>query len=222
MGKERLDGSGVRLINGIWLHEDSMLDMFLETGKTFAGKGTYQFRKFQSAFPFIDKFRHAIDVGAHVGTWSRVFARCFAKVTAFEPNDAAADCFDMNVIDNQCDIKLHRVALGHKHAMVGLTRDDVLTRVKRGDEVAMCMLDDFNFQEVDLIKIDVEGFEERVLRGAEATIRNNKPLLIIEQKPGLAEKYQIENKAAIILAHSWGARVRWELDGDYCMTWLKR
>jgi methyltransferase, FkbM family len=41
-------------------------------------------------------------------------------------------------------------------------------------------LDNFNFNNISLIKIDVEGFELYVLRGAIETIKKNKPRIIIE------------------------------------------
>jgi len=54
------------------------------------GPALISFGKFQSAFPYIKNFRHAIDVGAHVGLWARVFARCFARLTAFELSNIIA------------------------------------------------------------------------------------------------------------------------------------
>ena len=41
-------------------------------------------------------------------------------------------------------------------------------------------LDSYSFKRVDLLKIDVEGFELDVLLGAENTIRQFKPRIIIE------------------------------------------
>ncbi len=41
-------------------------------------------------------------------------------------------------------------------------------------------LDEFNFKDVGLIKIDVEGAEDAVLDGAINTIKNNMPVIIIE------------------------------------------
>ena len=41
-------------------------------------------------------------------------------------------------------------------------------------------LDDYNFTDVDIIKIDVEGHEHSVLLGAKQTILQNKPLIQIE------------------------------------------
>ena len=42
-------------------------------------------------------------------------------------------------------------------------------------------LDDFEFEDIDFIKIDVEGFEKKVIQGAKNTIIKYNPLLVIEQ-----------------------------------------
>jgi hypothetical protein len=41
-------------------------------------------------------------------------------------------------------------------------------------------LDSYNFSKIDFIKIDVEGWEEQVLRGAMDTILKYKPRMYIE------------------------------------------
>ena len=48
--------------------------------------------------------------------------------------------------------------------------------------VTMRKIDSLNIENIGLIKIDVEGFEMDVLRGAEKTIRIQKPTLIIENE----------------------------------------
>ena len=52
--------------------------------------------------------------------------------------------------------------------------------VERYITVPLRTLDSFNFKNVGLIKIDTEGYEVPVLLGAERTIKENKPRLIIE------------------------------------------
>ena len=46
--------------------------------------------------------------------------------------------------------------------------------------VEQVTLDSYNFTDVDIIKIDVEGYELNVLSGAEETIKNNRPIVQVE------------------------------------------
>ena len=84
----------------------------------------------------------------------------------------------------------------------------------------MNRLDDFNFQNVDFIKIDCEGYEYFVLRGAEKTLLQNKPCIIVEQKPETGmEKYGIGITDGVKYLESLGAKRRASIQGDYILSW---
>ena len=46
--------------------------------------------------------------------------------------------------------------------------------------VPQCTLDSYNFNDVDIIKLDVEGYEFQVLEGSVNTIMQNRPIIQIE------------------------------------------
>jgi hypothetical protein len=56
-------------------------------------------------------------------------------------------------------------------------------------------VDDFKLSDVDLIMLDIEGSEFRALRGAEATIRRCRPLIVFEDK-GLGAQFYGEKRDA--------------------------
>jgi FkbM family methyltransferase len=216
-------------VKGIWLPEaEEHLIPFIENGPEFAGAGTYQLHKLQATFPYIKNFRHAVDVGAHVGLWSRILARCFRRLTAFEPIEAYRTCFQMNVPAGQgCDLELQPVALARTEEVL---RFDILpessgaTHVKPdeasgGLQVLAQTLDSFALSPVDFLKIDCEGYECFVVEGAEEMIRRERPCILVEQKPGKGSMYSRGDRDAVTLLQSWGAELKFEIAGDFCLVW---
>ena len=55
-----------------------------------------------------------------------------------------------------------------------------------GERVEMRTSDSFGFQNVSLVKIDVEGFENEILAGAERLIRESRPVTLLEILGGTA------------------------------------
>jgi hypothetical protein len=72
---------------------------------------------------------------------------------------------------------------------------------------------------IDFIKIDVEGYEREVLAGGERLIREWQPLILIEQKPGNAERYGWQRYGARDLLKAWGAKELWSKAGDHLLGW---
>jgi len=139
----------------------------------------------------------AVDVGANIGILT--LAMCDAvipngHVHAFEPDPSNFALLRTNVEANKLSAvtMLHQVALTDALGSVTLRRpnDGSFTHVSSagdsstttGIEVKACTLDSYLpiFSRLDLIKIDVEGHEPAVLRGAEETIRRFRPVMVIE------------------------------------------
>jgi FkbM family methyltransferase len=219
----------VQEVRGIWLPDaEKHLSPFLENGPEFAGAGTYQLHKFQAAVPYIKNFRHAVDIGAHVGLWSRIMARCFARLTAFEPIEEYRACFKKNVRTGQgCEIELHPFALASKDETLRFALSPESTGGTHvtpednqvGRQVVARPFDSFALSQVDFLKIDCEGYEYFVLEGAEQTVRRERPCIVVEQKPGKGSLYGIDDQAAVKLLSSWGAELKFEIAGDFCFVW---
>lgn len=198
----------------------------------FDGLPTFQFRKFAKAFPFIPNFRHAVDIGAHVGTWTRVLAACFRKVTAFEPMEPFRECIERNVVVDRDRVTLHPVALGNETGEVRMAykpRNSGITHIRPAGEgfdgdhvVPLRRLDDFRLTGVDFLKTDTEGYEYNVILGGEQTIKSCRPTIIVEQKPATPGRYGFTVTQAVQLLESWGASVEFEWSGDYCLRWKKK
>ncbi|MEJ6845090.1 FkbM family methyltransferase [Sinorhizobium fredii] len=210
-------------IRGIWFPDsDTHFAAQLAHNPLVDGRGTYQYRKYQAALPHVSGRGHAVDIGAHVGLWSRVMALSFAKVTAFEPLEEHIECFGRNVVAEH--VRLHAVALAEKAGELRLApaadNSGNASVGTEGEKVRARTLDSYRLKDIDLIKIDVEGFEVPVLAGGEKTIKREKPAIIVEQKPnGSAERYGRGATDALELLKSWGAEVVWEIGGDFLLVW---
>lgn len=143
-----------------------------------------------------------IDVGGNVGQTALAMAKKVGdsgKVISFEPYPATVKRFKKNLELNQDikNIRLENYALGDFDGSISLFQDCVTNsggnRVLYSDtenhvgveRVPATTLDSYLAKEksitgVDLIKIDVEGFEMSVLRGAEQTLLKYKPKLVVE------------------------------------------
>jgi FkbM family methyltransferase len=216
----------MKKVEGIWLpDEDKHFAMHLERGPKHGDVGTYQYAKLTEAMKYIptDRRRTALDIGAHVGLWSRVLADMFKTVIAFEPVHRNNECFVKNVrADN---VSLTTYALGEYSGTATMTNDNAANsgnwRIdpKGITNVISVRLDEFSLDDVDFIKIDVEGQELSVINGGKNTILHNKPFMVIEQKPNNAERYGVAQTQAVDTLNSWGAKVIWIKSGDYFMGW---
>lgn len=189
----------------------------------------YQYAKYQKALQFVRPARRlAVDVGGHVGQWSRNMAADFKMVQAFEPVPSYAECWRANMAG--CDnATLHQAALGACAGLVSLkcgtpgSHGDTFVVPKADANVAvdveMNPLDSYQMQGIDFIKIDCEGYEAFVLKGGEMTVRRDRPCIIVEQKPGKAQSFGLGETEAVTLLQSWGAKLRAVLSGDYILSW---
>ena len=82
-------------------------------------------------------------------------------------------------------------------------------------QVRMARLDELipNEQRIDLIKIDVEGAELQVLRGAEGLVRRCKPVIVFEHGLGAADHYGTEPEHIHDLLSGYGLSIG--LMGDW-------
>ncbi|MFZ7089630.1 FkbM family methyltransferase [Primorskyibacter sp. 2E233] len=147
----------------------------------------------------VPKGAHVIDVGANVGNHALYFATLMgaAKVTCIEPNPQAIEALRANVQANGLGDVIDLGALG-----IGLSdraeggfavhsrgKNLGAAQLKKGGDIEVHRGDDlFTGEQVDLIKIDVEGMEMLVLSGFEAVISAQRPALFVE--------VDVENDAA--------------------------
>lgn len=214
--------SGTRSAYG-WLlpKTDRHFSQYLASAPKVEGRRMYQPQHIQTTLEICRGRRLAVDVGAHVGFWSYYLALFFQGVHAFEPSELFAFCFERNV--RAKNVNLHRVALGEEEASVQIetVADNTgATHVVPGaaGSVRMRRLDDYKLENVDLLKVDVEGYERRVLAGARETLVRCRPVVIVEQKD-FASRYGDERFAAADFLRSLGAQQLGQVVQDLILGW---
>jgi len=137
--------------------------------------------------------RTSVDIGANFGMWTVRMAALSRRCIAFEPipklGRMLARGFGRSV-------EVHAAALSDRRGTAKLRVPNLDTGYSTIDpanalrghanrpvadvEVQLATLDDFGLANVGFVKIDVEGHEEAVLRGAAETLARCRPSLIIE------------------------------------------
>jgi FkbM family methyltransferase len=119
-----------------------------------------------------------VDVGANVGAWAIRASRFYEHVYAFEPNRTFFGGLERNIRLNHCNnTEAFNIALGDTD---GYTSQTIMTHGKKGaDSVPTRRLDSFQLNP-SILKVDVEGTGDRVLKGALRTIASSHPTIILE------------------------------------------
>ena len=166
----------IEKVNGFWVPSN---DIHIEDWKS--GK---PFTQNKCLLQFLDycklenkKFNYILDIGAWVGTWSMAMNQYCGRVIAFEPDSLHYECLVKNVGE---DIETHQLAIGAEEKMISLSQDDFTQskRVLGEGTIPMVTIDSLQLDDVDMIKIDVEGYEMEVLKGATKTLQHVQYLMI--------------------------------------------
>jgi len=143
------------------------------------------------ALSFVKNFRTVIDGGAHQGIWTRALLEKFNNVIAFEP-------WPDNFKKLPEGSKNYRLALGNCSndlSMAPGKDNSGQYHLVNGEGVEVVTIDDFDFEDVDFLKLDVEGYELFAIEGARATIEKYHPVVLIEEN-GLCERYGVRGGEA--------------------------
>jgi FkbM family methyltransferase len=184
--------------------------------------GVYQPRQLNRSLAFVTNWDLAIDIGAHVGMWSKHLVQKFRRVIAFEPMPQMRACLDRNITSDRLDVI--PIALGNEHGAVSFRYDEAHTGATHIDMakaglIPIGKLDDFKLKGVGYMKIDTEGFELNVLEGARQTLVENKPVIIVEDKLHGVRHYGQKPYASIEFLESLGATVLDRVVDDFIVGW---
>ena len=161
-----------------------------------------------------------LESGAHHGCTTIVLSRWVGengKVIAFEPVPANASIIRKNIELNQIknvwlESKAVGATSGHKVKISGNSNSSVRA-LGQGREVDLTCLDQYEYLNPTFLKVDVEGFEVEVLKGAQRILRK-RPKLAIEVHPEALPGYgtSVQELLSLINLASYEWWVQWDDD----------
>lgn len=143
-------------------------------------------------FPLVRAKQVAIQAGGAMGVWPKRMSQVFDVVYTFEPTPQSFYCLNFNCPEE--NIVAFNAALGDKPQMVKMAFPEHRRRSKAGKEnyggfrifpgghVPTIAIDWLNLEGCDLLMLDLEGFELFALKGAIATIKKFRPIIVMEDK----------------------------------------
>lgn len=152
-----------------------------------------------------------LDIGANSGQHSIFMARHAREVHAFEPYDVVREQFERHVMTNHLEnIRIYPVGMSNKNTSIsfyaptgrnyGIGSFDSDSAAKGNRyyrELEVVMGDEYlhahRINHVDLIKIDVEGFEKQVIQGLRKTMIKHQPIVLLEISYGHKLSFHDEN-----------------------------
>lgn len=199
-------------VNGFWVPENDIhLDKWKNNEDFTQSKCLNRFIEYCNTQN--KRFRTVLDIGAWCGTWTKKMEAYSKRIVSFEPDPVHFHCLEKNCTINCIP---RNQAVGSDNGFISLSEDN-FTQAKRvvGDgKIQMVTVDSLEYDNVDLIKIDVEGYEMEVLKGAEETLETCQYLMIElnnnSKKYGSSnakiEKYLAEKGYKVLIDH-WPDKV---------------
>jgi len=188
----------IKTLDGYKILINPVLDKGVE--RTIFHHGTYELGTLIFLKEFLSSGDTFIDIGANIGLMSLHASKIVGdngKVISFEPLPSTYEVLNKNIEINKCNnIVAEKFAIGSKNEFANFYDNLTINRgsasfFRRDDEkschkITIKRLDDYLEENrfnrfVNCIKIDVEGWELEVLKGAKTLLSSKKaPACIIE------------------------------------------
>lgn len=170
-----------------------------------------------------------LDAGANLGYYTHLAAQRVGpggRVMAFEPDPDTCRLLRANVAALPADVvDVRQEALGDRRGRAALADDlvnkgDAHLSTAGGRPVSVCRGDDLNLPRIDMLKIDTQGAECKVLRGLHNTLQRSGAGLsmLIELWPYGLQRSGDSAAALVDLLLELDLPV-WRLDHEQCRLW---
>jgi len=207
-------------------------------GDTHVSKWVADQKRLDISRPYLLQFKQyltsktvIVDVGAMIGDHTIVYAEWCGQVHAFEPSKKSFECLQHNMRYLK-NVACYNVGLSDSrhNATVNDNENQGAAFIDESPlGITACeTLDSFSFDDIGFIKIDVEGFESRVLFGAIETIETTSPVMLVEvndfalRRAGSSREDLIETVESLGYSHSiTDKRIKYS-DPQYDILCLKK
>lgn len=152
-----------------------------------------------------------VDVGAYIGDHTHAYAVAVrgvdgGRVLAFEPNAMPFYALTCNM-QGHGHVECINKGLGEVEGTASIHHDNNVgaSHLTQGGDIPITTLDAYNLDRCRLIKIDAEGYELSILKGAQATITRCRPVLVIEMNRGALARQGVtyDDIAGFLLANKY-------------------
>lgn len=208
-----------------WMPDrDNHFERLIKKRVNNGGPAEYQDDVRTAAYEYVSDFGLAIDVGANIGLWSVPLSKVFRQVISFEPVNSNFECLRRNV-ESLSNVTIYKQGLSDRDGTLSIQipekadncgaysiidfkgYEDSLIE----EEIQVRTLDSFELTP-NLVKIDTQGFEEFVIRGAMKTLMTSRPVIVTECEE------KIQNSSIYQLLSSFGYKIKQNVRKDY--IWL--
>lgn len=154
-----------------------------------------------------------VDVGANIGYYTLLFARLVGRsgcVYSFEPQASTYAALSRNISLNEPgNVRAFRVALSDSVGEAPLAETGERPHATHiagigeasSEKVPLITLDSFLAAEsargLDLVKVDIEGYEMRFLAGAAETLARFRPIVQLELNPSMLTRFEASPEAVV-------------------------
>lgn len=138
----------------------------------------------QEISQFCKEKRTVIQAGGHCGLYAFQYSKMFENVYTFEPEEINYYCLQTN-LNNINNIYINNCALGKETSTISMNINrkncgNHSVNLDNKGSIPLLTIDSFKIKNVDLIHLDLEGFELYALQGATNTINQYQPVIVLE------------------------------------------
>jgi FkbM family methyltransferase len=176
-------------------------------GSELTSTGSWDFIEIYECMQLFEKNRNGnnviLDIGCNVGAWTLPVSRRYPEfiIHGFECQHPLIDCFDLTVkLNNLTNIESHLIAISNVNGTlefpsIDYTQDTNFgafelepvgnsdfngNRLNHTTVIETKTIDSFKFDNIALIKLDIEGMELKALQGAVNTLQKCQPIVLYE------------------------------------------